>query len=92
MARGLKVWIYEVEGLYYICSENKGPDQLCGGRAADLRLCFRICKKQVSFDRLIERNSNIVNLMGLLGVNLVLSRVMRKPVFWVSDQVQHKLG
>ena len=44
MARGLKFWIYEVEGLYYPCSENKGADQLCGYRTTDLRLCFRICK------------------------------------------------
>ena len=28
MARGLKVRIYEVEVLYYLCSENKGADQL----------------------------------------------------------------
>ena len=45
MARGLKFWIQKVEGLYYPCSENKGADQLCGHREADLRLCFRICKK-----------------------------------------------
>ena len=46
MDRGLKFRISEVEGLYYLCSENKNADQLCGYRAADLRLCFRICKKQ----------------------------------------------
>ena len=28
MARCLKFRIYEVEGLYYLCSENKGADQL----------------------------------------------------------------
>ena len=49
MARGLKFLIKEVEGLYYICCENKGADQLRadqlhGYREADLRLCFRICK------------------------------------------------
>ena len=33
--------------MYYPCSENKGPDQLRGYREADLRLCFRICKKPV---------------------------------------------
>ena len=27
---GLKVRIYEEEGLYYLCSENKCADQLCG--------------------------------------------------------------
>ena len=47
MARGLKFCIYEVEELYYLCSENKGADQLQGYREADLRLCFRICKKPV---------------------------------------------
>ena len=51
IARGLKFRIKEVEGLYYQCSENKGADQLhsnCTAYcAADLRLCFRICKKQV---------------------------------------------
>ena len=30
--------------LYYLCCENKGPDQLRG----DLRLRFRICRKQIS--------------------------------------------
>ena len=44
MARGLKFWIQKVERLYYLCSENKGADQLRGYREADLRLCFRICK------------------------------------------------
>ena len=47
MARGLKFWIKEVEGLYYPCSENKGTDQLRDNREADLRLCFRICKMLV---------------------------------------------
>ena len=47
MARDLKFRILEVEVLYYPCSENKGADQLCGYREADLRLCFRICKKPV---------------------------------------------
>ena len=30
-----------------LCSENKGVDQLRGYHAADLRLCFHACKKQV---------------------------------------------
>ena len=47
MARGLKFRIHEEEGLYYLCSEKKGADQLRGYREADLRLCFRICKKPV---------------------------------------------
>ena len=43
MARGMKLWISKVEGLFYLCSENKGA----GYREADLRLCFRICKTLV---------------------------------------------
>ena len=43
MAR-VESWIQEVEGLYYLCGENKGVDQLRGCRTADLRLCFHICK------------------------------------------------
>ena len=46
-ARGLKFHIYKVKGLYYLCSENKGADQLCGYRTTDMRLCFRICKMLV---------------------------------------------
>ena len=38
MARGLKFRIRKVEGLHYICSENKDADQLRGYREADLRL------------------------------------------------------
>ena len=40
MARGLKFWFQEVEGLYYPCTENKGADQLRDYREADLRLFF----------------------------------------------------
>ena len=43
-AGSLKVWIYEEEEVYYLCSENKGADQLRGYREAVLRLCFRICR------------------------------------------------
>ena len=50
MSRGLIFRIWEVEGLYYLCSENKGADQLRSYCAADLRLCFRICKKRFSHD------------------------------------------
>ena len=45
VARGLKFLIEEEEGLQYLCSENKGADQLHGYRAADLHHCLRIRKK-----------------------------------------------
>ena len=45
MVGGLKFRIWEVEGVYYLYSENKVADHsYC---AADVCLCFRICKKQV---------------------------------------------
>ena len=47
MVNGLKFKIKTEEGLHYPCSENKGADQLRSYCAADLRLFFRICKKQV---------------------------------------------
>ena len=47
IARGLKSRIKEVEGLYYLCSINKGSDQLCCFHEADLPFCFRICYKPV---------------------------------------------
>ena len=47
IARGLNFQIKKVDGFYYLCSENKGADQLRGHREADLRLCFRICKTLV---------------------------------------------
>ena len=45
MARGLKFPICEVEGLYYLCSQSKGTEQLGSYCTADLGLCFRIYKK-----------------------------------------------
>ena len=49
--------------MYYLCSENKGADQLRGYREADLRLCFRICKKPV-FSR---RGSYDITTTGTLS-------------------------
>ena len=46
-ARGLKFWIEKVDGFYYLCSQNKGADQLRSYPEADLRLCFCICKMLV---------------------------------------------
>ena len=36
MARGLKFRIFEVEGLYYLCNENKSSDQLRSYCTVDL--------------------------------------------------------
>ena len=61
MARGLKFWIEEEEGLYYLnlCSENKGDDQQHSNCGADLRLCFCTCKKEDFFMTWPKHCSNI---------------------------------
>ena len=62
MARGLKFQIKEIEELHCLCSENKGADQLRGSdREANLRLCHRICKKQV-----FSRTQLSINLLANL--------------------------
>ena len=44
-ARNLKFCFFDEEkGLYYLCSENNGADQLRSYWEADLRLCFHICR------------------------------------------------
>ena len=58
MAGSLKFRICKVEGFYFPFSKNKGADQLRGNGEADLRLCFRICKKPV----FSHRGSFIVQL------------------------------
>ena len=78
MARGWKFCIQKVEGLYYPCRENKGADQVRGYREADLRLCFRICKKPVFSRRssnndrkgVIIETSLVVRQGGVLGALL----------------------
>ena len=73
MARGLKFFIQEGEGLYYPCSENKGADQLSGHREADLRHCFRICKSPVfsrTWFKLYQLIYSILN--GIESIYLVL--------------------
>ena len=47
MVKGLKFLIQKVEGWHYLRSVYKGADQMHGYSAADLHLCFCICKKQV---------------------------------------------
>ena len=44
---GSKSYELRREKTRYLCSENKGADQLRGYREADLRLCFGICKTLV---------------------------------------------
>ena len=82
IVRGLKFWIEIGKGLYYPCTENKGADQLHGYREADMRLCFRICKKPVfsrrgSFRTLLiwqaQDNSNRIGRTTYLILNVGIS-------------------
>ena len=80
MARDLKFQIWKEEGLYYPSGKNKGADQLRGPREADLRLCFRICKKQV-FSR-----------CGLYAtVYSLLRSYSEKQIRWVPDDIWWQL-
>ena len=49
MARGLKFWIKEVEGLYYLYSINKDADQLHGYHATDLYSLLVLHMKKAGF-------------------------------------------
>ena len=60
-SRNLKFPILEEE-LYYLCSKNKGADQLCGYCEAGLRLCFRICKLLAGLEKFIVENRVITFL------------------------------
>ena len=75
MVRCLKFRIQEVEGLYYLCSE-KNADHLRSESAADLHLCFFICRKQGflshnSFD-LADVNSQEWYLVAVRSQSLVV--------------------
>ena len=62
--RWLKLEILDLEsrGLHYPCSENKGADQLCGYREADLRLYFCIDKNPI-FSRRSSFDVNYTDVM-----------------------------
>ena len=78
VARGLEFRIYEEKELHCLCSKNKGADQLrISDREANLRLCSRICKKQV-----FSRGS----IMNQLSINLLTNLLQ------CSSFNAHKLG
>ena len=47
---GFKFWMKKEEGLYSLCSKNKGADQLHGYSVADLNLCFLYSESRFSHD------------------------------------------
>ena len=102
MTKGLKFQIYKVEILYYLCSQNKGTDQLWGYRAVDLRLCFRICTKQVflwlnsirSEQILIFHNFQFYELFTLLFYEVILSNFLQADLCqtWLEWSDTLKIG
>ena len=54
--------------MFYLCSENKGADQLCGYRKADPRLCFRICKKQDAAHITSSPKGNDAHLRAIINL------------------------
>ena len=76
MARGLKFQIKKVEGLYYLCSENKGTDQLAVTAKLICFFVFAHAKSLFSHDKahLITDCSNAVlllqfSMMFVIGVS-----------------------
>ena len=51
--------------MYYLCSENKGADQLRRYHEADLRLCFRICKSRFSHNEALIFQVQSGNLQAM---------------------------
>ena len=72
-ARGLTFRISDKEVLYYLCSENKDADQLRGN---NLRLCFRICKKQ-DFPL---RGSNLNIVPQIYSYRLIINSAKRRAL------------
>ena len=68
---GLNFEILEVVRLNYLCSKNKRADQLCGHCAADLHICFCICKKQV-FSGRGERRTLDCKVAGIVSLSKTL--------------------
>ena len=56
MARGLKFGIYEIEGLYFLCSENKGTV------TAKLICVFVFAYAKIRFSHVVAHFSDIIYL------------------------------
>ena len=69
MARSLKFWIWEVEGLCYPCSENKGSDQLRDQITAKLICVFVFVYAKCWFSHDTAHLSIILRNLILHGVN-----------------------
>ena len=71
MARGLKLCIKEVEGLYYPYSENKGADQL----RSNCAFVFTYAKSRVSHDALK------LNILQATNINVFCTSQYYKYIY-----------
>ena len=62
-----------------MCSENKGADQLRGYREADLRLCFRICKKK----RFSHDAAQLIGRKSCYMFGIILNISPSNYILWV---------
>ena len=91
----MKFQIYEVERLYYVCSEKKGADQLRGYHTADLCLYFPDLEIRFSHDA-AHNNETLQHLSiihsGRVSLIVVhhLSIVMRKLAFCIMPKQKRR--
>ena len=78
--------------MYYLCSENKGADQLWSYCTADLNLCFRICKSRLSHDAAqLSSKAAITNLRSavlshrLISIIVFAGLLLQNPKFQASS-------
>ena len=69
-------------GLYYLCSENKGTDQLRGYHKADLHLVFAYAKIRFS-------HNEAQIMMYLIAFKFIIMNISNNYGFMVLTQFWH---
>ena len=72
--------------MYYPCSENKGADQLRGHREADLRLCFRICKKRFIHDK---AHMSVTDYCDNVTTQTLLKTISQEHLRWCLKHMSY---
>ena len=80
MSKDWKFLIKEVDRLHYLCSKNKGGDQLPSNHAADLCLCFAYVKSRFSHDVAHLRRTNKNDLLISVESGGVTISLQKLPV------------
>ena len=61
MVRGVKFRFSEVEGLYHLCSKNKGTDQLCGRNSMLIKDSNFTCHEAAQLSQQLEVKTVVLN-------------------------------